>query len=34
MGADANTSEEVLYSAELFADSLITMLNTYIKQNG
>ena len=33
-GADANTADEVMYSAELFADSLITMLNTYIKQNG
>ncbi len=33
-GSDANTAAEVQYSAELFADSLISMLNTYIKKNG
>ncbi|MBQ9082285.1 MAG: stage II sporulation protein P, partial [Clostridia bacterium] len=33
-GSDANTADEVQYSAELFADSLIAMLNPYIKKNG
>lgn len=33
-GSDSNTADEVMYSAELFADSLIDLLQDYIKTNG